>query len=83
MQITTPVNGFCVLESFFETSGTQSMPSLLKKTVSMMNDNRNLTTRGSTTIFQLCIVWKLSACRENKEGDVAIKSADQAGSIEE
>lgn len=48
-----------------------------------MNDNRNLTTRGSTTVFQLCIVWKVTACRENKEGDVAIKSADQAGSIEE
>lgn len=49
----------------------------------MMNDNRNLTTRGSTTIFQLCIVWKVTACRENKEGDVAIKNADQAGSLEE
>ena len=52
--------------------------------------NRNWTTQGSHESFQLCIIWKLIACRENKEEWVIayepvlqFKSADQTDSIVE
>ena len=57
---------FLCFGKFFRNLWYSKYASPLKKLSPWTNNTR-------TTIFQLCIVWKLTACRENKEGDVAIK----------